>query len=243
MIAGYQARVDPARAGLPLTAFVKLRCSPGRCLLRDHGVRRVPRGRRGPQAQRQLVHPPAGPCRVDAAPGGDLRARSGGTARSTPRSCCPPSTRAARSPNRPRTPGPRSRRRDGAARPGRTTPEASLRGHAPAVGEGVLCGHGPSAARTSARLSSLGSNRCRYASFRAIAASPSYGTQIRRQCSWTFDDRARRRRQSRTDRDRAVSDAGGRKTRTNRDRAATRQHPGSGARRARAGLSPGGTHA
>lgn len=34
VIAGYQARVDPARAGLPLTAFVQLRCSLGRCLLR-----------------------------------------------------------------------------------------------------------------------------------------------------------------------------------------------------------------
>lgn len=34
VIAGYQARVDPARAGLPLTAFVQLRCSLGSCLLR-----------------------------------------------------------------------------------------------------------------------------------------------------------------------------------------------------------------
>lgn len=34
VIAGYQARVDPAKAGLPLTAFVQMRCSPGRCLLR-----------------------------------------------------------------------------------------------------------------------------------------------------------------------------------------------------------------
>jgi Lrp/AsnC family leucine-responsive transcriptional regulator len=34
VIAGYQARIDAGRAGLPLTAFVKLRCSPGRCLLR-----------------------------------------------------------------------------------------------------------------------------------------------------------------------------------------------------------------
>ena len=89
----------------------------------DHGVRRVPRGRRDPQAQRQLVHPPAGPRLVDAAPGGDLRAHRDGTARSTPRSCCPPSTRAARSQNRARTPPPPTRRRDGAARLDRTTPE------------------------------------------------------------------------------------------------------------------------
>lgn len=34
VIAGYQARVDPARAGLPLTAFVQMRCSLGSCLLR-----------------------------------------------------------------------------------------------------------------------------------------------------------------------------------------------------------------
>jgi Lrp/AsnC family transcriptional regulator, leucine-responsive regulatory protein len=34
VIAGYQARIDPARAGLPLTAFVQLRCSLTRCLLK-----------------------------------------------------------------------------------------------------------------------------------------------------------------------------------------------------------------
>ena len=34
VIASYQARVDPARAGLPLAAFVQLRCSLGSCLLR-----------------------------------------------------------------------------------------------------------------------------------------------------------------------------------------------------------------
>ena len=34
VIAGYQARIDPARAGLPLTAFVQMRCSYGRCLLK-----------------------------------------------------------------------------------------------------------------------------------------------------------------------------------------------------------------
>src|SRR2546430_11273587 len=34
VITGYQARIDPARAGLPLTAFVQLRCGLGRCLLK-----------------------------------------------------------------------------------------------------------------------------------------------------------------------------------------------------------------
>jgi len=34
VIAGYQARIDPARAGLPLTAFIQLRCEHGRCLLK-----------------------------------------------------------------------------------------------------------------------------------------------------------------------------------------------------------------
>lgn len=33
VISGYQARVDPAKAGLPLTAFIQMRCTPGRCLL------------------------------------------------------------------------------------------------------------------------------------------------------------------------------------------------------------------
>lgn len=34
VIAGYHARIDPARAGLPLTAFVQMRCAQGRCLLK-----------------------------------------------------------------------------------------------------------------------------------------------------------------------------------------------------------------
>ncbi|SDY68505.1 Lrp/AsnC family transcriptional regulator, leucine-responsive regulatory protein [Saccharopolyspora shandongensis] len=34
VITGYQARVDPAKAGLPLTAFVQMRCQLGRCLLK-----------------------------------------------------------------------------------------------------------------------------------------------------------------------------------------------------------------
>ncbi|MFC5815038.1 Lrp/AsnC family transcriptional regulator [Nonomuraea harbinensis] len=34
VITGYQVRIDPAKAGLPLTAFVQMRCAPGRCLLK-----------------------------------------------------------------------------------------------------------------------------------------------------------------------------------------------------------------
>jgi Lrp/AsnC family transcriptional regulator, leucine-responsive regulatory protein len=34
VITGYQAAVDPARAGQPLLAFIQLRCSLGRCLLK-----------------------------------------------------------------------------------------------------------------------------------------------------------------------------------------------------------------
>jgi Lrp/AsnC family leucine-responsive transcriptional regulator len=34
VITGYGARVDAARAGLPLTAFVQLRCTLGNCLLK-----------------------------------------------------------------------------------------------------------------------------------------------------------------------------------------------------------------
>lgn len=34
VIAGYRAQVDPARAGQPLSAFVQMRCTTGRCLLK-----------------------------------------------------------------------------------------------------------------------------------------------------------------------------------------------------------------
>ncbi|MDQ3577505.1 MAG: Lrp/AsnC family transcriptional regulator [Actinomycetota bacterium] len=34
IITGYSARVDPARAGQPLLAFIQLRCSLGACLLK-----------------------------------------------------------------------------------------------------------------------------------------------------------------------------------------------------------------
>lgn len=39
----YQAKVDPAKAGLPLTAFVQLRCALGSCLLRTTSSRSSPR--------------------------------------------------------------------------------------------------------------------------------------------------------------------------------------------------------
>lgn len=34
VITGYRAQVDPARAGQPLSAFVQMRCTTGRCLLK-----------------------------------------------------------------------------------------------------------------------------------------------------------------------------------------------------------------
>lgn len=43
VITGYQAKVDPAKAGLPLTAFVQLRCALGSCLLRTTSSRSSPR--------------------------------------------------------------------------------------------------------------------------------------------------------------------------------------------------------
>jgi Lrp/AsnC family leucine-responsive transcriptional regulator len=33
VITGYQAKVDPAEAGQPVSAFVEMRCRPGKCLL------------------------------------------------------------------------------------------------------------------------------------------------------------------------------------------------------------------
>lgn len=34
VITGYRAQVDPSRAGYPITAFVQMRCSLGKCLLK-----------------------------------------------------------------------------------------------------------------------------------------------------------------------------------------------------------------
>lgn len=42
VIAGYGARVDPARVGQPLTAFVQMRCALGRCLLKTTAAEDLP---------------------------------------------------------------------------------------------------------------------------------------------------------------------------------------------------------
>lgn len=42
VITGYQARIDPARAGQPLTAFVQMRCAHGRCLLKTTAAEDLP---------------------------------------------------------------------------------------------------------------------------------------------------------------------------------------------------------
>ena len=42
VITGYGARVDAARAGLPLTAFVQMRCSLGTCLLKTTDADELP---------------------------------------------------------------------------------------------------------------------------------------------------------------------------------------------------------
>lgn len=41
-IAGYQARVDPAKVGLPVSAFVQMRCALGRCLLKTTAAEDLP---------------------------------------------------------------------------------------------------------------------------------------------------------------------------------------------------------
>jgi Lrp/AsnC family transcriptional regulator, leucine-responsive regulatory protein len=42
VIKGYTAQVDPARVGLPLLAFIQLRCDPGKCLLKTSSVEEYP---------------------------------------------------------------------------------------------------------------------------------------------------------------------------------------------------------
>jgi Lrp/AsnC family transcriptional regulator, leucine-responsive regulatory protein len=42
IIDGYQARVDPARAGLPFTAFIQMRCVLDRCLLKTTQAKDFP---------------------------------------------------------------------------------------------------------------------------------------------------------------------------------------------------------
>ncbi|GAA2263224.1 Lrp/AsnC family transcriptional regulator [Glycomyces scopariae] len=41
-IAGYAARVDPAKAGQPILAFIQLRCKFGRCLLKTSAAEEYP---------------------------------------------------------------------------------------------------------------------------------------------------------------------------------------------------------
>jgi Lrp/AsnC family transcriptional regulator, leucine-responsive regulatory protein len=42
VITGYQAVVDPAQAGQPISAFVEMRCAPGKCLLMTSGAEDFP---------------------------------------------------------------------------------------------------------------------------------------------------------------------------------------------------------
>jgi Lrp/AsnC family transcriptional regulator, leucine-responsive regulatory protein len=42
VITGYQAKIDPARVGLGMTAFVQLRCALGRCLLKTSAAEDFP---------------------------------------------------------------------------------------------------------------------------------------------------------------------------------------------------------
>ncbi|MBU3062356.1 Lrp/AsnC family transcriptional regulator [Nocardia sp. NEAU-G5] len=42
VITGYQARVDPARTGLPILAFIQLQCAMGRCLLKTSAAENYP---------------------------------------------------------------------------------------------------------------------------------------------------------------------------------------------------------
>src|SRR5690349_4143193 len=42
IITGYTAQVDPAQVGLPLLAFIQLRCDPGKCLLQTGSAEAFP---------------------------------------------------------------------------------------------------------------------------------------------------------------------------------------------------------
>ncbi len=42
IIAGYAARVDSAKVGLPLLALIQLRCNPGKCLLKTSSAEEFP---------------------------------------------------------------------------------------------------------------------------------------------------------------------------------------------------------
>ncbi len=42
VIAGYAARVEPAKVGLSLLAFIQLRCNPGQCILKTSSAEEFP---------------------------------------------------------------------------------------------------------------------------------------------------------------------------------------------------------
>lgn len=42
VITGYAAQVDPAQVGLPILAFIQLRCDPGKCLLQTSSAEEFP---------------------------------------------------------------------------------------------------------------------------------------------------------------------------------------------------------
>ena len=42
IIAGYRAEVDPAKIGLPVTAVIRMRCAPGKCLLKTRSAEDFP---------------------------------------------------------------------------------------------------------------------------------------------------------------------------------------------------------
>ena len=42
VITGYRAQVDPAKTGLPLTAFIEMRCALGRCVLQTATADELP---------------------------------------------------------------------------------------------------------------------------------------------------------------------------------------------------------
>src|SRR3982751_2620374 len=42
IITGYTAQVDPAQVGLPILAFIQLRCDPGKCLLQTGSAEDFP---------------------------------------------------------------------------------------------------------------------------------------------------------------------------------------------------------
>ncbi|MGI5208260.1 Lrp/AsnC family transcriptional regulator [Spirillospora sp. CA-108201] len=70
VITGYQARVDPARVGQPLTAFVQMRCALGRCLLKTSAAEDLPEVTEVHKLSGSRCSMLRGAGRLDAAPGG-----------------------------------------------------------------------------------------------------------------------------------------------------------------------------